>query len=166
MTHLVIIVLSLVLTSSIRANDPDKVRSAFMLATQDLDARAELVERLTTNHGGDASFRSAYLGASLTLLAECSVAPWTKFNQFVQGSELLEEAIAAKPNEAEFRYLRFLIQINAPSFLNYDDNLKEDYIAINNTLQNSTEEALWMQHYRSFEKEHSPLIRKQVDTAY
>ncbi|NQV51810.1 MAG: hypothetical protein HQ500_01430 [Flavobacteriales bacterium] len=160
-----VIVLCLALTSGIRANDPDKVRSTFMLATQDLDLRAGLVEGLRVNKGGDPSFRSAYLGASLTLLAECSLAPWTKYKQFVQGTELLEEAIAAEPNETEFRYLRFIIQINAPSFLNYDENLKEDYLAIKNTFSDSTEEALWMKHYRSFEKQHGKIIREQVDIA-
>ncbi len=49
-----------------------------------------------------------------------------KLETFKKGKEMLEKAIVAKPASAEFRFLRIMIQENAPSILGYGSNLEED----------------------------------------
>ena len=39
---------------------------------------------------------------------------------------MIERVIAKYPDDIELRFLRLTIQNNAPSFLNYSDNTKED----------------------------------------
>jgi adenylate kinase family enzyme len=49
-----------------------------------------------------------------------------KMHHFNKGTEILDAAIRAKPDDVEMRFLRMTIQINAPGFLRYGDNLEED----------------------------------------
>lgn len=49
-----------------------------------------------------------------------------KLSQFKAGRLSLEEAIKKDNNNSEYRFLRLIIQENAPNFLNYNRNLDED----------------------------------------
>lgn len=49
-----------------------------------------------------------------------------KLSLFKAGHLKLEEAIKNDNNNYEYRFLRLIIQENAPSFLNYNSNIKED----------------------------------------
>lgn len=69
---------------------------------------------------------SAYLGALFMKEANLLKTPSEKFQAFKHGKGLLESAIALEPNNAEFRFLRFLIQENAPEALNYHSDLHKD----------------------------------------
>ena len=144
-------------------NDPNDVRRHFLTATTDADFRSVLVEQLKYNTNIEEHFRKAYLGASMTLLAESSIAPWTKYSYFTNGTELIEEAIKAAPQEAEYRYLRFLVQLNAPGFLDYDLHLQEDFAYISKSIASSKQPVLWMEHYRQFTEKHELLIRQRLN---
>ncbi len=67
-----------------------------------------------------------YLGAGKMVLAKYEYLPLQKYQLFTQGRALLEKAIQDNQSETELRYLRYGIQINCPSFLNYNRNLIED----------------------------------------
>ena len=45
---------------------------------------------------------------------------------FKEGGKKLEAAIKAAPNNVEFRFLRLMIQENAPKIVGYDENIKVD----------------------------------------
>ncbi len=49
-----------------------------------------------------------------------------KLNLFKSGNKQLEQAISKHHSNAEYRFLRLLIQENAPVFLNYRSEVKED----------------------------------------
>lgn len=49
-----------------------------------------------------------------------------KMHHFNKGTKILDAAIRAKPDDVEMRFLRMTIQINAPGFLGYGDNLEDD----------------------------------------
>lgn len=147
-------------------NDPNVIRHQFIKATQNEDSRASLAEQLSQSEGLDPVIRKAYLGATKTLLAETYFSPWSKYSQFVDGKNLLEEAISQDPDNVEYRYLRFLIQIKAPSFLGYDEHLQQDYLAIKQAMSISSERDLWLQHFKAFEAEHATLIQERIGKQY
>jgi hypothetical protein len=68
----------------------------------------------------------AYKGISQTMLADYMFLPTTKLSYFNLGKADLEKAIKKEPKNIEFRYLRLLIQLNAPFFLNYNDQIDND----------------------------------------
>ena len=79
---------------------------------------------------------SAYKGALLMKKAGLEKTPIEKINTFKQGHKLLEAEIANEPNNIEFRFLRLVIQENAPIILKYNKNLTEDKLIIVNGFRN------------------------------
>jgi hypothetical protein len=69
---------------------------------------------------------SAYQGICETMLADHVFWPGQKMNYFLEGKAKIEQAILVDNDNPELRYLRLLIQLNAPSILNYDDKVEED----------------------------------------
>ncbi len=78
---------------------------------------------------------SAYKGALLMKKAALLDQPGEKLNTFKTGREMLEKAIAADPANPEFRFLRIMIQENAPKILGYDQNLSEDAEVVSTSFQ-------------------------------
>lgn len=70
--------------------------------------------------------QEAYLGALLMKKAGIVGNPKDKLSFFKQGAKKLESAISKEKQNAEYRFLRLMIQENAPSILGYKSNLKED----------------------------------------
>ncbi|MCF8253908.1 MAG: hypothetical protein K9H61_13680 [Bacteroidia bacterium] len=68
----------------------------------------------------------AYQGATQMLLAKYAFLPNQKYSNFISGKALLEQAILKEPSNIELIYLRYGIQLNAPSFLSYQQNLEAD----------------------------------------
>ncbi|MBZ4188643.1 hypothetical protein [Niabella beijingensis] len=68
----------------------------------------------------------AFTGALEMRKAGLVTIPAKKLSTFKQGHKKLEAAIAAHPKEAEFRFLRLMIQENAPKSLGYSRNIAED----------------------------------------
>ena len=59
-------------------------------------------------------------------LASFSGSPNTKLHYFKEGHVLLEEAIKKDPDNAEYRFLRLMIQEHAPGVLGYKKNIEND----------------------------------------
>jgi hypothetical protein len=110
------------------------VRAAYFQAfeqdnVQLIDNQLKATEQLS---GSD---RDAFEGALLMRKAGLLTAPVQKLTVFKQGAKKLEAAIEAQPKNAEYRFLRLMIQENAPKILGYNDKLKPDSRAINSQLQ-------------------------------
>ncbi|MBQ19410.1 MAG: hypothetical protein CMD31_01520 [Flavobacteriales bacterium] len=69
---------------------------------------------------------NAYKGAYTMMKAKYVSSPFKKYAYFNQGKALIEKAIEQAPNNLEIRYLRAMLQVNLPKFLNYYENLNED----------------------------------------
>ena len=69
---------------------------------------------------------NAYRGALLMKKADLEKGPKNKLDTFKEGKELLENAIEQDASNVEYRFLRLLIQENAPKILNYNDKMEED----------------------------------------
>ncbi len=70
--------------------------------------------------------KDAFEGALLMRKAGVESAPAQKLMLFKQGAEKLEAAIKASPQNAEYRFLRLMIQENAPRMLGYHSDIEAD----------------------------------------
>ena len=73
-----------------------------------------------------------YLGGLQTIWANHVFSPMSKLNTFNKGKKNIEQAIKKEPNNVELRFIRLSVQKNAPSFLGYQSNIKEDIDFIKN----------------------------------
>ena len=70
--------------------------------------------------------QQAYLGALQMKASNFEKTPAEKLALFKKGKELLEKSIKSEPSNAEFRFLRLIIQENAPKVLKYNQEIKTD----------------------------------------
>lgn len=70
--------------------------------------------------------KTAFEGALLMRKSGALKVPAQKLSLFKQGHKLLESAIRKEPQNTEFKFLRLIIQENAPKIVGYNKNLAED----------------------------------------
>jgi len=71
--------------------------------------------------------------------------PFSKLSHFNKGRKELDAALQADPGNVELVFLRFATQVNAPSFLGYNNNIASDKTILYNfavTQNNSTDDDL------------------------
>ncbi|HEX5026081.1 MAG TPA: hypothetical protein VFV68_12455 [Agriterribacter sp.] len=71
--------------------------------------------------------REAFEGALRMKKAGLLKGPFNKLKEFKAGREKLEDMITAQPHNAEFRFLRLMVQEQAPKILGYNNELEEDH---------------------------------------
>jgi len=89
------------------------------------------------------SLTLAYKGIGKTMLADHLFMPTSKLSYFNKGKADLEKVIKLEPNNPEFRYLRLLIQLNAPFFLDYSSNINRDVNLFTKNLTNYNISKAW-----------------------
>jgi len=67
-----------------------------------------------------------YIAASYMIEAMHVYNPSTKLSYFMNGKNLLDNAIKNEPGNIELKFLRICIQTNAPSFLGYNKHIDSD----------------------------------------
>ena len=85
-----------------------------------INSQLESIKNDTSTEG------QAFEGALLMKKAGVVKNPFKKLSLFKQGHTLLEKALETDSNNAEFRFLRLMIQENAPGMLNYNDDIQTD----------------------------------------
>lgn len=95
----------------------DALRSAKL---EPIEAQLALVQNSSDNE------KQAFEGALLMRKSGLISGPGKKLSTFKEGKEKLEASIAKDNNNTEFRFLRLLIQENAPNIVKYKKNLDED----------------------------------------
>jgi hypothetical protein len=75
----------------------------------------------------------AFTGALIMKKAGMGGSATTKLHLFKQGHQMLEAAIKQDPDNTEYRFLRLMIQENAPGFLGYKNDLEKDSAYIRKT---------------------------------
>src|SRR5690606_36012592 len=68
----------------------------------------------------------AYLGSLQAIWANHVFSPIAKLNTFREGKQHIEQAIKSEPDLVELRFIRLSVQQNAPAFLGYKSNIRED----------------------------------------
>jgi hypothetical protein len=82
----------------------------------------------------------AFTGALTMKKAGLGGSPPTKLHLFKEGRQWLEAAIEQDPNNTEYRFLRLMIQENAPGFLGYKSDLEKDSAYIRKTYKSLPDE--------------------------
>ncbi|MBS1667706.1 MAG: hypothetical protein JST58_10045 [Bacteroidetes bacterium] len=80
--------------------------------------------------------KDAFLGALLMKKAELVTGGANKLNLFKSGRKKLESSIRKENANAEFRFLRLMIQEHAPSILHYQNELENDMLLIKKNYAN------------------------------
>ncbi len=124
------IILLLLFWSSISSAQKNPYRP-FYLVELDKEKCTQLFE-LTKEKS--TPLMKAYHGAALAMLADFGFNISKKLEQFNTGKDLIAEAIAEDPNNAEIRLIRFSIQHEAPGFLGYDCCIDEDLALLKEAL--------------------------------
>ncbi|WP_313373839.1 hypothetical protein [Chishuiella sp.] len=112
----------------IKAQNTDKqielIRNNYTKAVNDKALCAEMIKELETLK--DNPIYLGYLGSLQIIWAKHIINPFGKLKTFKKGKINLEKAILIEPYNTELRFIRLTIQKNAPRFLNYHENIKED----------------------------------------
>jgi hypothetical protein len=117
--------------------DINFIRDLFHVAAQNECKADELI--LLLEKKAQTPLVKGYIGATTILLARHSINPITKYNYFTEGRTLLESSIQNDPESPDLRYLRFVIQLNVPLFLNYRKNLNEDKLFLEKYLEKNSD---------------------------
>ncbi len=99
----------------------------------------------------------AYKGALMMKKSHFIKKPKDKIAVFNEGKKLLEKEIQTFPNNTEFRFLRFIVQENAPKIVKYNKAIEKDKAQIidkYDTLPHSLK-----QHIYNYAK-HSKLLKE------
>ncbi|MDB5273879.1 MAG: hypothetical protein JWO58_2246 [Chitinophagaceae bacterium] len=100
-------------------------RSSFYaaLSNGDMDKLNDQLKKIT---GSSFEEKNAFTGVLKMRKAEFAKGLKTKLDLFKSGGAQLEDEIAKHKSNGEYRFLRLIIQENAPAILNYNDNIEED----------------------------------------
>jgi len=106
-------------------------RQAFYaaLASNNTTSWNKQLENIKNLKGND---KAALEGALLMRKSGSLKVPAQKLSLFKKGHRLLEGAISKEPQNTEFRFLRLMIQENAPKAVGYNKNLAEDAQTVKN----------------------------------
>lgn len=101
------------------------------LKAENLTTLKEGVSYLSAQESTDQN--KAYIGTIYMKMAGYESTPKTKLDVFRKGHDMLESVILTNQSNGEYRYLRLIIQENAPSILMYNSNITEDVNTIEGT---------------------------------
>lgn len=113
-------------TSSVNQTEKGKFDKESFYSAISLD-QVELIDRqIEILEQSSIVERSAFIGALLMKKAELVKTPKEKLSLFKKGRTDLEKAINENTKNTELRFLRLMIQENAPKILNYNENIGSD----------------------------------------
>ncbi len=118
------LLLSSLIGTVLYAQDWETIRRHYPLAVKDKVICQRHISDLGKNP--KSALHLGYLGAYQTIWANHTFSPFSKLSTFKKGKNNLEKAIEMDNDDAELRWLRLSIQLHAPSFLNYNDDIASD----------------------------------------
>lgn len=83
-----------------------------------------------------------YGACATMLMAKHLFNPFSKLSYFKDGKLMLERAIQANQKNVELRFLRYTVQTNVPSFLNYSSSKEKDRIFLLESLPDISDSRL------------------------
>lgn len=100
------------------------IRSRFSQAVENRAKAEELLAMLKASP--KTPFNTGYLGAVYMVMAKHAFNPVMKISYFRTGKNYLDNSIRQSPGDEELRFLRYAIQVSAPSFLGYQAHKTAD----------------------------------------
>lgn len=124
-----------------------EVRELYSNVTNSKEKQQQFIAYMQKGNSNSAVFQ-AYKGASLVMTSKTAQRNERK-NLFVQGAEMIENAVANEPENMEIRMIRLSIQENIPKAFNYNANIQEDVDFIKNKLKTTKDTQLktYVVHY-------------------
>ncbi len=130
------------LLSSAKTPEIEDVRVLFHKAESSQKVCVELIELLEPYNDKNNALFLGYKGSANMLMAKHSINPFSKLSYFKKGKLMLEKAIQFDQKNVELRFLRYTIQTNVPSFLNYKDNKEIDRVFLLQSLNRLNDQKL------------------------
>ena len=126
---------------SIESSYISEIRDLYKVAPINNSACNQLYElsRNIIGNNNDPLLQGYYISAML-FKSKHEKNPIKKYSLFKNASTELDELINKNMYSVEMRFLRYNIQNNAPRFLGYIDNIKEDYEFILNNINKERED--------------------------
>ncbi|PHR44589.1 MAG: hypothetical protein COA32_14430 [Fluviicola sp.] len=120
------ILLTLVLFLSIPSNEINEIRLAFKDASKNEENARAFYDLVKSEKYSDEVLYTAYNGASEVILSKYIDGSMEKLKYFKQGAKKIDKAVDQDEMNIEVRFVRLVIQMNTPEFLNYNENIDED----------------------------------------
>jgi hypothetical protein len=117
-------VLLLVLLQFLLFTDFSKAEYFKIISGEDVVVINKMIEKI--EQSDESLDKMAYLGALKMRKSVFLKSPKEKLILFKNGKHILETAIVKNTENLEYRFLRLLLQENAPAFLKYNMNIRED----------------------------------------
>jgi hypothetical protein len=126
------------------ANTPEieDVRLLFHKAESSQRVCTELIELLQPFNEENNVLFLGYRASATMLMAKHLINPFSKLSYFKKGKLMLEKAIQFDRKNVELRFLRYTIQTNVPSFLNYYSNKENDRLFLIQSLTRLNDQKL------------------------
>lgn len=102
----------------------EDIRLNYIKSVSDKKLCKRMIDSLTSRK--DKSLYLGYLGGYQTIWANHVFNPFTKLSTFNRGKKNIDTAIKSDISNPELRYIRLSVQKNAPSFLDYSNNIGDD----------------------------------------
>lgn len=105
--------------------DVEKIRVLYQKSVSDEKSCNEMI-LLLSEINEDKPLLLGYRASGMMMMAKYVQSPFSKLSYFKKGKKMLDEAIDLDVKNIELRFLRFMAQTNAPSFLGYSVNIESD----------------------------------------
>lgn len=129
------------LQSAFASNDLKTIREFYYKVNLEDEGLEDFETYLKTKANINQAERKGYQAMIWFLKAKDYFNPVNKLEAFNKGKIQLEEVLKSNPDNIELRFLRLTIQDNAPSFLGYNNNIKEDKVFLTSKLNTITDDA-------------------------
>lgn len=130
------------LLSSAKTPEIEDIRVLFHKAESSQKVCVELIELLEPYNDKNNTLFLGYRASATMLMAKHLINPFSKLSYFKKGKLMLEKAIQFDQKNVELRFLRYTIQTNVPSFLNYSDNKENDRVFLLQSLNRLNDQKL------------------------
>jgi hypothetical protein len=139
-----LLVLSLLFNHPVQADSSlTEMRRLYQSAAVSEDSLKKLAMlSAPANNNSAAMVYLGYKGAATIMQAKYQVNPFSKLESLKKGKEILQTAIIKDTTQLETRYLRFTIQTNLPSFLNYSADINNDKLFLLSNYRSIQDEEL------------------------
>lgn len=128
--------------SSIKTPGIEDVRVLFHKAESSQKVCVELIELLEPYNEKNNALFLGYRAIATMLMAKHLINPLSKLSYFKKGKLMLEKAIEFDQKNVELRFLRYTIQTNVPSFLNYNEDKERDKLFLLQSLNSLNDQKL------------------------
>lgn len=106
-------------------NDVSYFRTLFQNASSESDFENILETEVENKSQNEVNIIASYKAVAHATMAKYAFNPYSKMKYFTEGKNQLE-ALIAKDKSVDNVFLRLILQLNTPEFLNYHDNIEQD----------------------------------------